>query len=463
MKNKYSLPRFLVLLLMICTSALQSCDKDTPQSFPANPASAFNANVPLEWNKLFLEIDRYAPGYRPPAAARMLAYTGLAAYESAVGGMQDFNSMKAMFPDLNLPPFQPNKKYYHWPASVNAAYAEMFRFFYPHITPDLVAKINALEKKFEDEFKATESSEIMNQSVDYGRSVAQAVINWSKTDLSGHDAYLNPYPSYHPPVQGPNGEYYWQPTLPDYTPALFPFWGNVRSFAMQSNDLLAKPPLTWSANPNSSFYSQALEISAKDNSLTFEEQWVVEFWSNDIFGLTFEPAGRWISIANQIIEDDSSSLQKAVLVYAQLGMALGDVGIAVWKSKYHYNVERPVQYIQRVINPNWRPYLNDPINNLEGITPPSPSYPSEHAGFSGAGAAILIHAFGERAFADKSLQYQWEINGTPRNFPSFTEAALECAYSRMVMGAHYRMDCTEGMRLGQQAAQRVTELPWRKN
>ena len=133
MEKKYFLPRFLLLPLLLCIALFQGCDKDTPQTFPANPASAFDAKVPLEWNKLFLEIDRYAPGYRPPAAARMLAYTGLAAYESAVGGMQDYNSMGAVFSGLNLPPFQPNKKYYHWPAGVNAAYADMFRFFYPHI------------------------------------------------------------------------------------------------------------------------------------------------------------------------------------------------------------------------------------------------------------------------------------------------------------------------------------------
>lgn len=288
------------------------------------------------------------------------------------------------------------------------------------------------------------------------------MINWSKTDLVGHDAYLNPFPPYNPPVQGPNNEYYWQPTPPDYTPALFPFWGDVRPFAMQTNELLAKPPLPWSGDLNSAFYSQALEISAKGNNLTPDEQWAVEFWSDDIFGLTFEPSGRWISVANQIVEADGANLQKAVLLYAHLGMALSDVALAVWKSKYHYNVERPVLYIQRVLNPGWKPYLNDPINNLEGVTPPSPSYPSEHAGFGGAGAGILIHIFGEQAFTDKSHQYRWEFIGTPRTFPSFAEAALECGYSRVGIGAHYRMDCEEGIRLGQQAAQRVTELPWTK-
>jgi hypothetical protein len=85
MHRLYS-PYFTLLLLSIFSLfVITSCKDD--DVLPAENAYAkeFSAQVPLEWNQLFLEIDRVSLGYRPPAAARMLGYTGLAAYESAVG------------------------------------------------------------------------------------------------------------------------------------------------------------------------------------------------------------------------------------------------------------------------------------------------------------------------------------------------------------------------------------------
>ena len=41
--------------------------------------------------------------------------------------------------------------------------------------------------------------------------------------------------------------------------------------------------------------------------------------------------------------------------------------------------------------------------------------------------------------------------------------ADEDAMSRIPLGVHFRMDCTEGVRLGELAAKRVLELPWKKS
>ncbi|MBK6785187.1 MAG: hypothetical protein IPG79_16620 [Saprospiraceae bacterium] len=39
---------------------------------------------------------------------------------------------------------------------------------------------------------------------------------------------------------------YGKPTWPDYSPALHPYWGKVRTFAMKDTDLRAKAPLPYS-------------------------------------------------------------------------------------------------------------------------------------------------------------------------------------------------------------------------
>lgn len=451
---------FLALGLAIASS----CSRDNDDDFNVADkyASTYSAKVPLEWNKLMLEIDRYAPGYRPPAAARMMAYTQLAAYEAIVPGMPNNNSLAKHFTALSLPAVEVNKEY-SWPLAANAAYATMYKLYYPHVNLSYFDKMNVLEKALTTEFSAKVSSEVSTRSIAFGKAVAEAVYEWSKTDTEGHDAFKNPRPStYKPPTTGANGEKLWQPTFPDYTPALFPYWGKVRTFALKESEKTAKPPLAWSEDPNSKFYTQAKEVKLWVDNASDEDKWIAEYWSDDIFELTFEPAARLISIANQMVEEEQMKLDESVEFYAKMGMALSDVAVAVWHSKYTYNVERPITYIRRVMDPNWKTLLNNPLKSVSGMTPEFPAYPSGHSGFGGAGAAILTHMFGTHEMTDDSHKGRTEFVSKARTYTNFAELGVEDAYSRLPLGVHFRMDCDEGLRLGYLAALRVTQLPWKK-
>jgi hypothetical protein len=353
---------------------------------------------------------------------------------------------------------------YHWPSAVNAAYATMFRNFYPHIGAADLNKINALENKFTDLFASTENSEVLARSRSFGFEVAQAVYKFSETDITGHNAFNNPRPSsYVPPVTGPNGEKLWQPTFPDYTPALFPYWGGVRPFAMTNSDIIARPPLPYSEDPNSMFYQQANETRLWVNSANYNDHWIAEFWSDDFYQLTFEPAGRQVAIANILVQEDHLSLDVALELYAKLGMAMSDAAVAIWNSKYIYNVRRPIEYIRDVIEPGWTTHLNNPMNGVKSLTPEFPAYPSGHSGFGASGSAIMAEIFGNvHPFTDNCHQNRTEFLGTPRSFNTILEAGVENAYSRIPLGVHYRMDCDEGLRLGYLAATRVSALSWYK-
>lgn len=450
-----------VLLLFFLDSCRKDVEDTTQTQFKT--AHDYSSEVPLAWNNLFLEIDRYSTGYRPPAAARMLGYIGLAAYESLVEGMPQNKSLTARFAGMSMPEIQQEKEY-HWPTVVNAVYASMFRYYYPHIRQSDIAKIATLENKFIAEAAKTVSNDVIVRSQLHGAAIAAEVYDFSKSDFAGHDAFKNPRPSaYDPPKTGISGEKLWQPTFPDYTKALFPYWGSVRPFAITESDKLAKPPLKWSENPSSPFYIQAKEVEIWVEQATYEDLWIAEFWSDDIFELTFEPAARQVAIANQLVKEENISLAKTVEFYAKLGMALCDAGIAVWYSKYTYNVERPVTYIRRLMNPNWKTNLHNPINNTQGMSPEFPAYPSGHSGFGAAGSAIMAETFGNsREFVDRSHAGRTEFKSNPRIYNSLLEVGIENAYSRMPLGVHYRMDCDEGIRLGYLAARRVHEMPWKK-
>lgn len=449
-----------MLAFVASTLFLPACQKD--DSAQSELAQEFSADVPQKWYKLFEEIDRYAPGYRPPAAARALGYIGLAGYEAAAPGMPDHNSFQYQFGGLSLPKVEAGR--YYWPAAVNAAYHAMFKHFYPHVQASHTAAIEQLNQNFNDEFSASVNSEVLDRSVSFGTAVADAIFNWSKTDAAGHEAYLDPRPSSYVPPSGPG---LWQPTWPDFTPALFPYWGQVRTFAMKADDLNARQPLPWSEDPNSQIYNQAKETQIWVNKIKAgqdgEAHWIAEFWSDDFGGVTFTPPGRWIAIANQVVALEKPSLETAVELYAKMGMALCDVGIAVWNSKFKYNYERPIHFIRRNFDPTWESIMNNPVTGVTGITPEFPAYPSGHSGFGGAAATILTDIFGYNyAFTDYCHQNRSEFRGTPRSFSTFIDMAVENAYSRIPLGVHFRMDCDEGLRQGYLAGHRVLDLPWRK-
>jgi hypothetical protein len=138
---------FLATLAMVIV--LASCRRDEVYE-PVVTADQYSADVYFQWNELLLEIDRFAPGYRPPAAARMLAYTGLAAYEAIVPGMPQHRTLQAQYAGLNIPSIDPSVEY-HWPIVVNASYATMFRLFFPHISNAHKAEIDKMERLMNEE------------------------------------------------------------------------------------------------------------------------------------------------------------------------------------------------------------------------------------------------------------------------------------------------------------------------
>ena len=117
-----------------------------------------------------------------------------------------------------------------------------------------------------------------------------------------------------------------------------------------------------------------------------EWQAIATFWSDDP-GTTATPPGHSVSIATQVLRRERASLMTAAETYARVGMAVADAFIACWKSKYVYNLLRPVTYLQTQVDPTWLPQL---------VTPPFPEHPSGHSVQSGAAFTVLADLFGNR-------------------------------------------------------------------
>lgn len=450
--------------LAVFTLFMFACSKDSTTETTTNfkKVADYPNDVTHTWNEVFLQIERYSAGFRPGPAPRAVSYIGLSAYEGVVAGMPDFNSFSGHWSGFDIPAADPNKEYC-WPLVVNASYEYLLPKFFGKATQEHLNLIASTSKSITAEYKAQVSSDVFERSVNRGREVAEAVWNYSKTDPIGHDHYLDPFQQYDwEKAYRKEGD--WRPTSPGPGKPMGGIWGKARTYAIRDDQKICRKPIPYSTDPKSHLYAQAIEVFAQNTpTLTYEAEWVGEFWSDDLVNLTFSPGVRFLAIGDQVLKNEKSNLETAVWMTAMVGMACNDAGIACWNSKYYYNVERPESYIQRVIDPTWEPALYNPLTGDEGISPSFPAYPSGHSTMGAAGAEVLGHIFGYGyGMSDNCHANRVEFEGRSRAFSSFYDMALENAWSRVPLGVHFRMDCEEGVRFGTEIGRAVHGLPWKK-
>ncbi|MGH1383959.1 vanadium-dependent haloperoxidase [Kordia sp.] len=445
-----------VLFLVLITAIVSTSCSDEQLDVTIQPTTPVITNeitqVILDWNTLWCELDRYATGMRPNATTRALAYIHLAAFEVCVEDMLGYTSNKDRYAELVID-FTQRQPNVNIAIALNACYATAMDHFMYNVRSDIDAKINILRQQKEAELTQGIDATIVANSQDWGNYIAQQVITYSQTDIEAEAQILNPQPTtYEPPV----GVGFW--TYSDELErGLFPYWSSVRTFVISTEETSTVPPsLTYSEDATSDYYAAMEEVyTASEAARTTDTEglWIAEFWSNDVENLMMGPPGRQISIANQLIEQYDVDHQTALIILLKLGFSLNDAAVSTWADKYEYMVMRPSVYIQEFIDPafqtNLFPFISWP-------NPTFPSYPSGHSTFASAAAGIFIHHFGNNTnFTDRSHEGRTEFRGDPRTYSTFTDMAEENGFSRVPLGVHLRMDCTEGLRLGYEISNAV--------
>lgn len=457
LSNRFS--KLLLSLFLLGALTIVGCVSDNDE---VKTVKEYDYKVIHGWNELFLDIERYAAGYRPGPAPRALAYMGLSAYEACISGMPEYQSLAPLYKGLTIPQVSAGLEY-HWPTVINASYAHLMPLFFGNATSAQVEKIKSQATINDNNAKSTIAADVFERSKKHGEAVAAAIWAYAITDPIGHDHYKDPFQKYDwQAAFKKDGD--WKPTFPGPGKPMGGIWGGARTFALKSTELICRPPLAYSADKNSKLYAQALEVYSQNTpTLSYEDEWIGEFWSDDLVNLTFSPGPRWLAIGDQVLESQNSNLETAILMSAKVGLAINDASVGCWASKFRYNVERPQTYINRVMDPNWKPALFNPLTGDTGVTPSFPAYPSGHSTMGAAGAEALASIFGYNyAMVDNCHKFRTEFEGKPRAFTSFLEMAQENAWSRVPLGVHYRMDCEEGVRYGTEIGRKVNALPWRK-
>ena len=424
-----------------------------------NIVAEIDNNLTTEWMSLFLELERYAGGMRPNASARAIAYINLAAYETAVPGMPDYVSNSRQLQGLNIQNNN-NLRNINWEVALNACYSDVLSHFLLNLPTELSPKIATLEANFEEELNDGISTQNFNQSKNWGEAVARQIIRYSQSDRTAEQQVLEPQPlSYEPPT----GEGYWTYSAEEER-ALFPYWERVRTFAISPEETTTLPPLVYSEDSNSPYYQEMVEVYNANNNakaVDGEQLWIAEFWSDDIEGLMFSPPARQVSIANQLMANQDLNLEESLHLLLKLGFSLNDAAVSTWKYKYEHMVMRPSVFIQEFMDPAYQTNL---YRLIPWPNPTFPGYPSGHSCFASAAAGVFIDFFGNDInFTDRSHEGRTEFRGAARTFISFEEMATENGNSRIPLGVHIRMDCTEGLRLGYEISAGVNSYNVKRN
>ncbi len=434
-----------ILLFAFATLFIMSCQKDQSDS---SGTKSFDNKVATSWISLSMEMAKNTPGFSPPVSARSYGYLSLTMYEAARFGMPGYVSMAGQIDGLSASDLPvPLDQEYNWAIVTNAAASEILKacFVGASISNENLILENYLSVN--NKLKTNVDKEVIDRSISFGKSMGSAIANFA-----GRDGQVQCYKTNFPAsFSVPKGLGFWEPTSAQLIP-LQPYWGSVRSFGIGNPDVTVLAPLDFSTDKNSEFYKEGIEVYNTLKNISDEQKLIANYWSDDP-GKTATPPGHSMSIAKQILESENADLAKAVEVFAKVGMGVHDAFVSCWKTKYEYNLMRPVTYIKQNIDASFTTILP---------TPPFPEYTSGHSVQSGATAEILESLFGTSyAFVDHTHEQRSDINGSPRSFTSFKAFADEAAVSRLYGGIHYRRGIDQGVSQGREVGKNILKLKFK--
>src|SRR5687767_10765384 len=254
--------------LFLTVTIVTSCHKGSPD-FPGQVKN--DSRLITDWIGLHLRVIRNTTGVTHIAFSRHFAYTGVALYESLVKGAPQYRSVASRLNgNVSIPALSKGNSIFH-PAAANAAIAGMLRFFYS-AKPENIASIDSLEQVYFEKFAGGVNKNIdLASSVDYGKQVAAAIIEWSKLDGSVNANI--PYT--------PLGEGYWEPTPVALAPANMPGWGNNKTILPGSIDgTIPGAPISFSKDPGTPFHTMVKEVYDVSQSLTETQKSIALFWDD---------------------------------------------------------------------------------------------------------------------------------------------------------------------------------------
>jgi hypothetical protein len=445
-----------------------------PESRPYHPGveelearCLLSADPILDWNAIALEVNRisYSGGVvndqlGPTRSSRALAIEHVAMFDA-------WNSIHRVYtPYLVL---DPNGFFSSDVAAVAQAAHDTLVAMYPHQQAYIdTALVEAL--------RSVPDGVLKTRGIACGAFCAQHILEARTDDGSQIPGDYIP--------DGAVGHHVADPLNPDQG-FLTPAWGGVSTFGIPSVDAVPTPTVPdMNSDEFTQAFNQVYALGADDpnSTRTTDQTEIGIYWGYDVARGLGDPPRLFNQIARVVAQQERNTVGENARMFALMNIAMADAGIQCWGVKYRDIFWRPIVAIRRadeIGNPNitadptWVDLGAPKSNPLPGetnFTPPFPSYTSGHATFAGAAFKIMAD-FYQTDDINFSIPFDFisdELNGVtrdvheqipdiilnyvrqilPRHYDSFSQAAAECAASRIFLGIHWRFDAVQGVDAG---------------
>lgn len=385
-----------------------------------SPASA-RADVVLDWNVTMLTT---LAGLSPFATQRFAAITQLAVFEAVNAVKGDYE------PYLGTIEAAPGAS--AEAAAATAAHA-VLKVYFP-------AKVAALDAALAASLTEVPDGQAKTDGIAVGEAAAAAMIALRANDGSASPSFYAPGP----PVPGQ-----WQrtPSCPAAGGTNF-HWRDVTPFGVPDvKEFRVGPPPSLISGTYSKDYAEVRTVGALDSVRPQDREDVARFYAG------FAPASWANSAARQAATAQGRSLSETARALALLNMALNDASVAVFDSKYHYNVWRPETAI-RAGDTDDNPKTDPDATFVPLITAPCfPAYPSNHGTASSAASEVLARVYGASGH-DITLSTAI-LPGVFLHYTAFKRIVEDVDDARVYGGIHFRFDQEAGGRQGERIGQYV--------
>ncbi|EPR68808.1 vanadium-dependent haloperoxidase [Cyclobacterium qasimii] len=380
----------------------------------------------------------------PPLAGRFYGYACLSGYETIASMNKDYPSFTGFlneFPSVSIPENESPS------IEISALFAMLQTA--AAMQPS-GSQLKSLRQSFSDSCKTWGySEEEISAAEQYATKISGQILNYAQKDKYRD---ISNYPRYQPS----EGEGNWYPTPPGYFAPVEPYFNTVRPFTLKTADQFQPlPPVAFSTDPNSEFYSLMQEVYSLE--MNKEQREIAGFWDCNPFALEetghlmvgikqISPGGHWMGITAIACQQSNLDFYETLKINSLVAIGLMDGFISCWDEKYRSDRIRPETAIRKYIDPNYQPMLQ---------TPPFPEYLSGHSTISTTSAVILTYFFGDNYKYTDTVEEQYGLGS--RSYTSFMHASEEASISRLYGGIHYMDAITRGQDQGKEVGNWIIE------
>jgi hypothetical protein len=385
-------------------------------------STAARADVVIDWNAIALSA---AATQNPFNQARILAITQLAVFEAvnAVTGR-----------------YRPYLGTVAAPAGASAEAAAVaaahgvLKFYLP-------ASAAMLDAARAASLAAIPDGSAKAGGITTGEAAAAAMILLRANDGSSPAMF-------HVPGPPEPGEWQLTPSCPA-AGGLFANWPNVTPFGIaNAADFIADPPPALTSARYAKDYNEVKTVGRQTSAERPQDRSdVAQFYAASSPGYVMNLAARQVAAAR------NQSISHNARAFALINMAISDAFVASFATKYQYNRWRPETAIHaaasdgnRKTDPDttWTPFI---------VAPCFPSYASNHAGGSYAGAEVLRRLYGAGGH-DITISNS-AVPGLVFHYSAFKQITADIDDARVFGGIHFRFDQEIGAKLGRSVAASV--------